>query len=197
MHIKGQTFYEAGLPVRIAGVVADITDRRALEEQLRQAQKMEAIGQLTGGVAHDFNNLLMAIFGGLDLVARQPDAARRERVLAGMRQAVERGSGLSRQLLAFSRRQALQPEPVDLAHQIGNMRELLDRSLRGDIHLLTEFSPDLWPVEVDPGELELVILNLAVNARDAMPSGGVITIRAENAPQRRRVASTATSCVFP
>ena len=180
LHVTGQTFYDEGNAVRIAGVVADVTDRRQVEERLRQAQKIEAIGQLTGGVAHDFNNLLMVISGGLEMMDRQTDLARRQRILAGMRQAVERGSGLSRQLLAFSRRQALRPEPIDLGRQIGAMHELLDRSLRGDVHVATEFADDLWPVEVDPAELELVILNLAVNARDAMPEGGTIIIRGEN-----------------
>ncbi|CDN58289.1 Putative sensor histidine kinase with PAS/PAC and Response regulator receiver domains (plasmid) [Neorhizobium galegae bv. officinalis bv. officinalis str. HAMBI 1141] len=159
-----------------------MTVRAHVEEKLRQAQKIEAIGQLTGGVAHDFNNLLMVISGGLEMLDRQTDPARRKRLMDGMRQAAERGSGLTRQLLAFSRRQELRPQTVDLARQIGGMRELLDRSLRGDVHVTLEFSPDLWPVEVDASELELVVLNLAVNARDAMPKGGTIEIRAENVP---------------
>ncbi len=182
LHVKGRTFYDDGQPVRIAGVVTDVTERRVVEEQLRHSQKIEAIGRLTGGVAHDFNNLLMVISGGLEMIGRQQEPARRERVLQGMRQAVERGSTLSRQLLAFSRRQSLQPEPIDLAEQVGAMRDLLDRSLRGDVEVRTQFGPDLWPVEVDAGELELVVLNLAVNARDAMPAGGVITIKAANRP---------------
>ncbi|MCJ2049200.1 ATP-binding protein [Methylobacterium sp. J-070] len=161
-----------------------MAERARVEESLRQAQKIEAIGQLTGGVAHDFNNLLMVVSGGLEMLDRQADPTRRRRLMDGMRQAAERGAGLTRQLLAFSRRQALRPEPVDLARQIGAMRELLDRSLRGDVHVRLEFADDLWPVEVDPGELELVILNLAVNARDAMPDGGTIVVRGENAPAR-------------
>ncbi|WP_260693311.1 ATP-binding protein [Rhizobium leguminosarum] len=154
--------------------------RAEVEEKLRQAQKIEAIGQLTGGVAHDFNNLLMVISGGLEMLDRQTDPARRKRLMDGMRQAAERGSGLTRQLLAFSRRQELKPQTVDLAHQIGGMRELLDRSLRGDVHVVIDLSPDLWAVEVDASELELVVLNLAVNSRDAMPKGGTIKITAEN-----------------
>jgi signal transduction histidine kinase/ActR/RegA family two-component response regulator len=155
-------------------------ERSMVESTLRQAQKMEAIGQLTGGVAHDFNNLLMVISGGLETLERRDDPERRRRLIEGMRQAAQRGAGLTRQLLAFSRRQGLTPEPVDLARQIGRMRELLDRSLRGDVHVAIEFPDDLWPVHVDPSELELVVLNLAVNARDAMPAGGTITLRAEN-----------------
>ncbi|MBB3452727.1 signal transduction histidine kinase/ActR/RegA family two-component response regulator [Rhizobium sp. BK313] len=158
--------------------------RAQVEEKLRQAQKIEAIGQLTGGVAHDFNNLLMVISGGLEMLDRQADPARRKRLMDGMRQAAERGSGLTRQLLAFSRRQDLKPQTVDLARQIGGMRELLDRSLRGDVHVVIDLSPDLWPVEVDASELELVVLNLSVNARDAMPKGGTIKITAENEAAR-------------
>ncbi|CCD85419.1 putative sensor histidine kinase with a Response regulator receiver domain [Bradyrhizobium sp. ORS 285] len=158
----------------------EMAERAQVEETLRQAQKIEAIGRLTGGVAHDFNNLLMVISGGLDMLDRQSDPARRRRLMDGMIQAAQRGASLTRQLLAFSRRQELRPEPVDIARQIGGMRELLDRSLRGDVHVQFEFPDALWPVEVDPGELELVVLNLAVNARDAMPTGGTILVRAEN-----------------
>ncbi len=161
-----------------------MAERARIEETLRQTQKIEAIGQLTGGIAHDFNNLLMVITGGLDMLDRRDDAERRQRLMNGMRQAAQRGSALTRQLLAFSRRQSLAPEPVDLARRISQMRELLDRSLRGDVHVQQEFAPDLWPIEVDPGELELVILNLAVNARDAMPDGGNILLQARNAPDQ-------------
>ncbi|MEA3197059.1 MAG: hypothetical protein QOF32_1111 [Gammaproteobacteria bacterium] len=181
VHISGQTFYAADTPTRIAGVVTDVTHRRAVEERLRQAQKIEAIGQLTGGVAHDFNNLLQVISGGLQIMGRPGDPAR-ERVYNAMKQAVDRGAALCRQLLAFARRQPLRPEPVDLHRLIVGMRDLLDRSLRGDVQFRSEFAQRLWPVEVDPGELELVIINLAVNARDAMPTGGVVTISAYNAP---------------
>ncbi|TGN89137.1 response regulator [Bradyrhizobium yuanmingense] len=160
----------------------EMEERVRVEETLRQAQKIEAIGQLTGGVAHDFNNLLMVISGGLDMLDRQADPARRRRLMDGMIQAAQRGASLTKQLLAFSRRQKLRPEPVDVAAQIGGMRELLDRSLRGDVHVEFDFPEQLWPVEVDPGELELVILNLAVNARDAMPNGGTIIVRGENLP---------------
>ncbi len=158
--------------------------RALVEEKLRQAQKIEAIGQLTGGVAHDFNNLLMVISGGLQMLDRQVDPAKRKRLMDGMRQATERGAGLTRQLLAFSRKQELKPQTVDLQRQIGGMRELLDRSLRGDVEVTFQFAPDLWPVEVDASELELVVLNLAVNARDAMPKAGIIVIRAKNEPKK-------------
>nr|WP_241093645.1 response regulator [Xanthomonas sp.] len=159
-------------------------ERARMEETLRHAQKIEAIGQLTGGVAHDFNNLLMVISGGLAMLDIQTDPALRKRLMDGMQQAAQRGAGLTRQLLAFSRRQQLKPEPIDLPRQIGGMRDLLDRSLRGDVHVDFDFADDLWPIEVDPGELELVVLNLAVNARDAMPNGGTIVVRAQNVPRQ-------------
>jgi signal transduction histidine kinase/ActR/RegA family two-component response regulator len=182
LQIRGQTFYERDTAIRIAGVIADVTERRGVEERLRQAQRLEALGQLTGGVAHDFNNLLQVIFGGLQVIANATEPARRDRVTASMKRAVEHGAGLCRQLLAFSRRQPLRPEPVDLARLIGGMREMLGRSLRGDVTVKMEFARRLWPVEVDAGEMELVLLNLALNARDAMPAGGSITIRAYNMP---------------
>lgn len=155
-------------------------EKARVEAALRQAQKIEAIGQLTGGIAHDFNNLLMVISGGLEMLDRQTDTARRQRIKDGMRHAAERGASLTRQLLAFSRKQSLKPEPVDLPRQVGSMRDLLARSLRGDVDVTFEFPEDLWYVEVDPVELELMVLNLAVNARDAMPNGGTITISAQN-----------------
>ena len=159
-----------------------ITERARVEESLRQAQRMEAVGQLTGGIAHDFNNLLMVILGGLTMLERHSDPARRQVLLQGIHQAAQRGAALTRQLLAFSRKQSLQAQTLDLAHQLGGMRELLDRSLGEGTHVELKLADDLWPVHVDPGELELVVLNLAVNARDAMPSGGTITISADNVP---------------
>jgi len=161
-------------------LIRQMAERARVEETLRQAQKLEAIGQLTGGVAHDFNNLLMVISGGLEMLRQRTDPVRRERLMDSMQQAAQRGAALTKQLLAFSRRQDLRPEPLDVARQIGGMRELLDRSLRGDVQVEFQFADDLWTVEADAGELELVILNLAVNARDAMPNGGTITVQAEN-----------------
>jgi len=157
-----------------------MAERIRAEESLRQAQKIEALGQLTGGVAHDFNNLLMVITAGLDMLDRRSDSEQRSRIMDAMRQAAQRGATLTRQLLTFSRTQLLNPEIVDVAHQIGAMRELLARSLRGDVDVCLEFEDNLWLVEVDPGELELMVLNLAVNARDAMPNGGTVVVRAQN-----------------
>ena len=182
VHLRGRTFYVHDLPTRIVGVIADATQRRAVEDRLRQTQKIEALGQLTGGVAHDFNNLLQVLSGGLQVLGRQGDPTRREQIFKSMRQAVDRGASLCRQLLAFSRRQALKPQAVNLERLAAGMRELLTRSLRGDIRIQSYFAEGLWCVEVDPGELELVILNLALNARDAMPDGGTIDIGARNMP---------------
>jgi signal transduction histidine kinase/CheY-like chemotaxis protein len=159
-----------------------IEQRERAEEALRQSQKMEAMGQLTGGVAHDFNNLLMVASSGLDLLDRTQDPDRRETLRQGIRQALDRGASLTRQLLAFSRRSPLKSEVVDLGLQIEGMRLLLERSLREDIAVRFEVEPGLWPVEVDPSQLEVAVLNIAVNARDAMPDGGVITLVARNRP---------------
>jgi len=152
----------------------------ATESALRQAQKMEAVGQLTGGVAHDFNNLLMAITSGMYLLDQPMDAERRRRVIENMRQAIERGTALTRQLLTFSRRRPLSPKTVDLKDHLLGMQDMLQRSLRADVQVRMQFDEDLWPVEVDPGELELAILNICVNSRDAMPEGGTILISARN-----------------
>ena len=136
---------------------------------------MEAVGQLTGGVAHDFNNLLMAITSGMYLLDQPMDAERRRRVVESMRQAIERGTSLTRQLLTFSRRR---PGAEDSGPQLQplGMQDMLQRSLRADVQVEMQFDEDLWPVEVDPGELELAILNICVNSRDAMPEGGTILI---------------------
>jgi signal transduction histidine kinase/CheY-like chemotaxis protein len=156
--------------------------REKAEEALRQSQKMEAMGQLTGGVAHDFNNLLMVASSGLDLMDRTTDPVRRDRLKQGIRQAIDRGASLTQQLLAFSRRSPLNPEVVDLGARSRGMHPLLERSLREDISVVIEAQPGLWPVEVDPSQLEVAVLNIALNARDAMPNGGTITLRCENVP---------------
>lgn len=159
---------------------AEAASRRQAEEALRQSQKMEAMGQLTGGVAHDFNNLLMVASGGLDLMERTSDPAKQERLKAGIRQAIDRGSKLTRQLLAFARRTPLHPEVIDLRERLGGMDALLERSLGESIEVVMHLPDDLWRIEVDASELEVAILNIALNARDAMPRGGVIVIEATN-----------------
>ena len=157
-------------------------EREKAEEALRQSQKMEAIGRLTGGIAHDFNNLLMVASSGVELLDRTTDPARRKALTDGVRQAVERGAALTRQMLAFSRRAPLKTEVLHLPERIDGLRFLLDRALREDIEVVLDLPDGLWRVEADPGELELALLNLAVNARDAMPSGGRIILSAHNVP---------------
>ena len=159
-----------------------MTERERVEESLRQAQRMEAIGQLTGGIAHDFNNLLMVILGGLTMLERNKEPERRQMLQQGIQQAAQRGAALTRQLLAFSRRQPLQAQTIDLTRHLQGMRELLDRSLGEETEVELKLADEVWPIHVDPGELELVILNLAVNASDAMPHGGMITISVDNVP---------------
>jgi CheY-like chemotaxis protein len=131
-------------------------------------------------VAHDFNNLLAVFANGLQVLERNVTPEQRQRVLEGMRRAVARGTGLTRHLLAFTRRQPVNPEVIDLAAHLRGMREIFERSLRGDIGVTVQADDGLWPVEVDAGELELAMLNLCVNARDAMPDGGILTIAACN-----------------
>ncbi|UZW57141.1 ATP-binding protein [Sphingobium sp. JS3065] len=161
---------------------AEIAGRQQAEEALRQSQKMEAMGQLTGGVAHDFNNLLMVASGGLDLMERTSDPVRLTKLKAGIRQAVDRGAKLTRQLLAFSRRSPLNPEVIDPRARIKGMDALLERSLGESIEVAMHLPADLWPVEVDASELEVAILNIALNARDAMQRGGTIVIEGANLP---------------
>jgi PAS domain S-box-containing protein len=167
--------------------VYDVTERlrdqerlRQAEQALRQAQRLESLGQLTGGVAHDFNNLLAVFASGVQVLERNPSAVQRQTILDAMRRAVARGTGLTRHLLAFSRRRPVNPESVDLAAHLSTMQDMLASSLRGDVSVVMQFDSDLWQVEVDAGEMELAIVNLCVNARDAMPAGGTIEITAEN-----------------
>jgi len=167
---------------------AAIAGRKGVEEALRQAQKMEAMGQLTGGVAHDFNNLLMVASSGMELLDRTTDPVRRERLKDGIRQAIERGAKLTQQLLTFARRSPLSPEVLDIGERIRGLQELLARSLREDISVELDFAEGLWPIEVDPSQLDVAILNIAINARDAMPNGGTICISAHNYPAARQGA---------
>ncbi|KQY73416.1 MULTISPECIES: ATP-binding protein [unclassified Brevundimonas] len=157
-----------------------MAEREKAEEALRQSQKMEAIGRLTGGIAHDFNNLLMVASSGIELLDRTEDPKKRKTLSEGVRQAVERGAALTRQMLAFSRRSPLKADVLDLPTQVEGLRFLLERSLREDIEVVVDLPEGLWRVEADAGELELALLNLAVNARDAMPNGGTLTLSARN-----------------
>ncbi|HEX3883941.1 MAG TPA: ATP-binding protein [Stellaceae bacterium] len=165
----------------IMATARDITEREAIEDRLRQSQKMEAVGQLTGGLAHDFNNLLTAVIGNLELLTPRlktdPTAAR---FLAAAQRAAENGAKLTEQLLAFSRRQHLQPRAVDLNTIIEGMRDLLVRTIGTTIRVSTALARGLRPALVDPTQIEVAVLNLAINARDAMPLGGTLTIETRN-----------------
>lgn len=171
---------EAGVVIAIVSEANEITARVKVEEELRQAQKLEAVGQLTGGVAHDFNNLLMVISGGLNMLARSPDEEKRDMLMTRMREAVDRGANLTKQLLAFSRRHQLSPESIRLPDYFAGMSDLLNRSLGVNVRVSVDVSADVAPVLADPNALQLAILNMAVNARDAMDHSGVVTIGARN-----------------
>ena len=180
VEIQAVPFDHEGRPAVLA-VARDITMRKDIEEQLRQSQKMEAIGQLTGGLAHDFNNLMMVVIGNLD---------RLDSALVGNQQAREmahsalsaalRGSELTRKLLAFARKQSLQSAVVDLNELVSSMTSLLDRTLGEKIQVEVRIGGELWPIETDPAQVESALANLTINARDAMPDGGTLTIETAN-----------------
>jgi PAS domain S-box-containing protein len=179
--VRTSLIYKDDAPVGIRGIAQDITERKHLEDRLRQSQKMEALGRLAGGVAHDFNNLLGVIIGFGEILGERvkPDESLQsfaDEILKAGRQAAL----LTRQLLAFSRQQVLQPKVLDLNASITDMEKILRRLIREDVELVIEPAPALGCVKVDPGQVEQVILNLAVNARDAMPQGGKLTIKTSN-----------------
>jgi PAS domain S-box-containing protein len=163
------------------GIIHDLTSRKRTEEQLAQAQKMEAVGQLSGGLAHDFNNLLTVVVGNAETLSlalkARPDLKQAADMIAT---AGERGAELTRRLLAFSRRQMLQPAQINCNRLIDSMQRMLWRTLREDIEIRIALAPDLWPAFADAGQLESAILNLAINARDAMPDGGGLSVSTAN-----------------
>jgi len=179
---------ESGELLGFAKVTRDITERKQNEErllnareQLLQSQKMDSIGQLTGGIAHDFNNLLTVILSGSQMMERLAQGNENLlRLIGHIRHAVERGEKLTRQLLSYSRRQALKPELLNVAEALSVFIEGMLKTVAGNIEIKRDIADDLWPVEVDPNELDLALINIALNARDAMPKGGQLRIRARN-----------------
>jgi two-component system NtrC family sensor kinase len=164
---------------RTRKLYAEADRREAAEDALGQAQHLQAIGQLTGGVAHDFNNLLMIISGSVQRLRRELSAEKHARLLDMISNATSRGESLTRQLLTFSRRQTLTPTVIELTERLPELKDMLSRSLRGDITISVSVPQGSCAVKVDPSELELALLNLAVNARDAMPNGGALSITAK------------------
>ncbi len=181
---------DTGEIIGFAKITRDVTERQATQlalekarEALFQSQKMESIGQLTGGIAHDFNNLLMAVLGSLELVQKRlPADPQVHRLINNAIQGAQRGAALTQRMLAFARRQELKHEPVDLPALVHGMEDLLLRSVDPSIRIDIDFPATLAPIETDPAQLETALLNLVVNARDAMANGGVITITAAQMP---------------
>ena len=167
---------------RVLLTQTDLTEVRRTETALRQAMRLEVIGQLTGGVAHEFNNLLTAILGNLELLDRRTEDERQRRWIAKAAEAAQRGALLTQQLLSYARKQFLAPVVTDIPGAIGGMTELIRGSLGGSVGLLTEFDPATWPALVDPAQLELAVINLVANARDAMRGGGTLTLSTRNVP---------------
>jgi PAS domain S-box-containing protein len=180
--------YEQDHLIGFAKITRDITERRnaqlkleQMQQQLAESQKLDALGQLTGGVAHDFNNLLMVISGSIHTLKKAVgDDTKLQRAVTAIETATRRGAALTSQLLTFARRQSVNPQPIDLAERIAAVREVLDTGVGGTVELLLDVERAIWPVTVDVAEFETALVNLVINARDAMPGGGTITIAAHN-----------------
>jgi signal transduction histidine kinase len=177
----------AGETTDILGIARDVTEQRRLEALFHQALKMEALGQLASGVAHDFNNLLTNVQGCFRMLGRQVNAEPGRDLIAEGLQTVERGKALTARLLAVARQQPLATQSVDLNATIESLGDILSRTLGSSVHIDTHYSDDLWPAYADCNQVELAVLNLAINARDAMPQGGTLTLETFNAtlPERR------------
>jgi PAS domain S-box-containing protein len=178
---------EDGRLIGFAKITRDITERREaalqlerLQKQLAESQKLDALGQLTGGVAHDFNNLLMVIGGSVQVLKKYADDEKSQRAVQAIESAARRGAALTSQLLTFARRQNVNPQTIRLSERIDAVREVLATGVGGNIRLETDVKDDVWPIKVDIAELETALVNLVINARDAMPDGGAIMISAEN-----------------
>ena len=179
---------DEGKLIGFAKITRDITERRnaqisleRVQQQLAESQKMDALGQLTGGVAHDFNNLLMIVTGHIHTLKKLADGnPKATRAAQAIELAAQRGANLTRQLLTFSRRQRVNPEAIDVRQRLDSIREVLMSGLGSNVRLLVDIDTDLWPVTVDVSEFEVALVNLVINARDAMPDGGTVTITARN-----------------
>jgi PAS domain S-box-containing protein len=178
---------EDGRLIGFAKITRDITERREsalklerMQKQLAESQKLDALGQLTGGVAHDFNNLLMVIGGSAQVLKKYADDEKSERAVQAIESAARRGAALTSQLLTFARRQNVSPQIIHLSERIDAVREVLNMGVGGAVQLTTDVKGDVWPIKVDISELETALVNLTINARDAMPDGGAINISAEN-----------------
>jgi PAS domain S-box-containing protein len=183
-----------GKLVGFAKITRDVSERREAQEKLEQmqrqlaeSQKMDALGQLTGGVAHDFNNLLMIISGNLNRLRKELVSDQSLRALSAIETASQRAASLTSQLLTFARRQSLNPRTIDVADRIASIREVLGTALGSMVALHIEIHPEVWPICVDPAEFETAVLNLVINARDAMPEGGAVTVSARNDLERQQV----------
>ncbi|WP_440640941.1 ATP-binding protein [Bradyrhizobium sp. PUT101] len=180
--------YEGGALIGFAKITRDITERRnsqlkleAMQKQLAESQKFDALGQLTGGVAHDFNNLLMIISGSLHILKKSAaDDPKLERAMSAIETATKRGAALTNQLLTFARRQSVNPQAIDFAERVAAIREVLDAGVGSSVRLAFDIGSDAWPIKADVSELETALLNLVINARDAMPDGGTVTIGTRN-----------------
>ena len=191
VEVSSRLLYRDGQPVAVQGIARDVTERRQLEEQLRQAQKMEAVGRLAGGVAHDFNNLLTIIGGYTTLILRKMGPADPLREKAeGVKEAADRAAELTRQLLAFSRKQILQPRVIDLNELIHGTGTMLRALISEDYEIVTALQPGVGRINADPGQVEQILMNLLVNARDAMPGGGKIVIETADVDLGGDYAST-------
>ena len=186
---------ENGKATRMVGSMLDITDRMEIEQKLRESQKLEAVGHLTGGIAHDFNNLLTVVLGNAEMLAELSTDSRLRPMAEMTLSAAKRGAELTSRLLAFARRQALDPKPTDINEQVRAMRPLIRRTLPENIELEFIPDPDLGTAEVDAGELDTALLNLVVNARDAMPAGGRLTIETINVSLDETYAKTHSEVV--
>jgi two-component system, cell cycle sensor histidine kinase and response regulator CckA len=176
---------EDGKLVRAWGVQTDITEMRRLQQELDRAYRLESIGRLAGGIAHDFNNVLTAVIGYAELARGRVQDETILRYLDGIQKAAERAADLNKQLLAYARRQVIQPAPMDLGEWLQGTLDILRRVLPESVRLRTEIEPNLWQVNADSNLLMQIVLNLVVNARDAMPNGGTITMRLHNKTLRR------------